>query len=69
MNPDSPFAAIETALNDLRQGRMIIFVDSEGRENEGDLVVAARVCHSRSNQFYVPIWTGPGLSAHDGRRF
>ena len=42
MNPGSPFAAIETALNDLRQGRMIILVDNESRENEGDLVIAAQ---------------------------
>ena len=41
-NPVSPFAAIETALNDLRQGRMIILVDNESRENEGDLVIAAQ---------------------------
>jgi 3,4-dihydroxy 2-butanone 4-phosphate synthase/GTP cyclohydrolase II len=32
---------IDTALNDLRQGRMIILVDDEDRENEGDLVIAA----------------------------
>lgn len=37
----NPFASIETALNDLRQGRMIILVDNENRENEGDLVMAA----------------------------
>jgi 3,4-dihydroxy 2-butanone 4-phosphate synthase / GTP cyclohydrolase II len=32
---------IEGALDDLRQGRMIILVDDEGRENEGDLTMAA----------------------------
>jgi 3,4-dihydroxy 2-butanone 4-phosphate synthase / GTP cyclohydrolase II len=37
----NPFANIETALNDLRQGRMIILVDNENRENEGDLIIAA----------------------------
>jgi len=36
-----PLARIEAALNDLRQGRMIILVDDEERENEGDLVLAA----------------------------
>ncbi|GMU36258.1 MAG: 3,4-dihydroxy-2-butanone-4-phosphate synthase [Phycisphaerae bacterium] len=35
------FAPIEQALDDLRAGRMIILVDDEDRENEGDLVVAA----------------------------
>lgn len=34
-------ATIETALEDLRQGKMIILVDDEDRENEGDLVLAA----------------------------
>ncbi|MFV1980880.1 MAG: GTP cyclohydrolase II [Rhodothermia bacterium] len=33
--------SIEVALEDLRRGRMIIVVDDESRENEGDLVVAA----------------------------
>lgn len=32
---------IEKAIEDLRAGRMIILVDDENRENEGDLVVAA----------------------------
>ena len=32
---------IETAIAQLRQGKMIILVDDENRENEGDLVVAA----------------------------
>ncbi|MFN2453572.1 MAG: 3,4-dihydroxy-2-butanone-4-phosphate synthase [Pyrinomonadaceae bacterium] len=36
-----PFAAIEDAAADLRDGRMIIIVDDEDRENEGDLVCAA----------------------------
>ena len=36
-----PLCSVETALDDLRQGRMIILVDDEDRENEGDLVAAA----------------------------
>lgn len=35
------FSKIEEALEDLRAGRMIILVDDESRENEGDLVIAA----------------------------
>lgn len=34
-------ATIEEALKDLREGRMIIIVDDEDRENEGDLCIAA----------------------------
>ncbi len=39
MNPH--WLKIEAALEDLRQGKMIILVDDEDRENEGDLVMAA----------------------------
>ncbi len=36
-----PFASIKDALTEIREGRMIIIVDDEDRENEGDLVCAA----------------------------
>lgn len=36
-----PFSSIEAAAADIRDGRMIIIVDDEDRENEGDLVCAA----------------------------
>jgi 3,4-dihydroxy 2-butanone 4-phosphate synthase / GTP cyclohydrolase II len=39
--PRSPFASIEQAVDAFRDGRMIIVVDDEDRENEGDLTVAA----------------------------
>ena len=35
------FASIEDAVKEIREGRMIIIVDDEDRENEGDLVCAA----------------------------
>src|SRR5213083_1502242 len=35
------FASIPDAATDIRDGRMIIIVDDEDRENEGDLVCAA----------------------------
>src|SRR3989338_762485 len=34
-------ATIETALEALRDGKMIVLIDDENRENEGDLVIAA----------------------------
>src|SRR4051812_34898545 len=37
----SPFAPIEKAIEAIRDGRMIIVVDDEDRENEGDLTIAA----------------------------
>ena len=38
-----PLATIEEAAEDIRHGRMIIIVDDEDRENEGDLVCAAEL--------------------------
>jgi 3,4-dihydroxy 2-butanone 4-phosphate synthase/GTP cyclohydrolase II len=37
----SPFASIEDAIEAIRDGRIIIVVDDEDRENEGDLTIAA----------------------------
>jgi 3,4-dihydroxy 2-butanone 4-phosphate synthase/GTP cyclohydrolase II len=36
-----PFASIPDAVEDIRQGRMVVVVDDEDRENEGDLTIAA----------------------------
>src|SRR5438067_5985051 len=36
-----PFCSVEDALSDIREGKMLIVVDDEDRENEGDLVMAA----------------------------
>ena len=41
MSAASPFAAIEEAIAHFREGRLIIIVDDEDRENEGDLAIAA----------------------------
>ena len=38
----SPFATIEAALEDIRQGKMVVVCDDENRENEGDLTMAAQ---------------------------
>jgi len=40
-SPGSPLATIESALEDIRAGKMVILVDDEDRENEGDLCMAA----------------------------
>jgi 3,4-dihydroxy 2-butanone 4-phosphate synthase/GTP cyclohydrolase II len=37
----TPFASIEEAVEDIRNGRMVVVVDDPERENEGDLVIAA----------------------------
>jgi len=40
-NRNGPFAAIEDAIAAVRAGKMVIVVDDEDRENEGDLTIAA----------------------------
>jgi len=39
---ESPFATIEEAIEEIRQGRMVVVCDDEDRENEGDLTMAAQ---------------------------
>src|SRR5438309_6238964 len=39
--PRTPFCSVEEAVEEIRNGRMIVLVDDEDRENEGDLTMAA----------------------------
>src|SRR3954452_19177246 len=41
MSPSTAFTDVPTALDEIRAGRMIVLVDDEDRENEGDLTLAA----------------------------
>src|SRR6266550_9207913 len=41
MLPKAPFTDVPTAIEEIRDGRMIVIVDDEDRENEGDLMLAA----------------------------
>jgi len=38
----TPFASVEDAIGEIRNGRMVVVVDDPDRENEGDLVVGAQ---------------------------
>jgi 3,4-dihydroxy 2-butanone 4-phosphate synthase/GTP cyclohydrolase II len=38
----TPFASIEAALEDIREGKFVVVVDAADRENEGDLTIAAQ---------------------------
>jgi 3,4-dihydroxy 2-butanone 4-phosphate synthase/GTP cyclohydrolase II len=44
-------ASIEQAIDDIRAGRMVILIDDEDRENEGDLVIAAEMVTPQSINF------------------
>ena len=39
---ETPFATIEEAIDDIREGKFVVVVDAPDRENEGDLVIAAQ---------------------------
>jgi 3,4-dihydroxy 2-butanone 4-phosphate synthase/GTP cyclohydrolase II len=49
--PTPGFDRIEDAVADIRAGRMVIVLDDEDRENEGDLVMAAQMCTPESINF------------------
>jgi 3,4-dihydroxy 2-butanone 4-phosphate synthase/GTP cyclohydrolase II len=41
MNAGSPFTDIRSAVEEIKAGRMVVVIDDEDRENEGDLTLAA----------------------------
>jgi len=49
----APFCPIDEALSELRAGRMVVLVDDEHRENEGDLVMAAEFASPEAVNFMV----------------
>lgn len=49
--PVAPFITVEEALEETRRGRMIILMDDEDRENEGDLCMAAEKATSEAINF------------------
>ncbi|PKQ30334.1 MAG: bifunctional 3,4-dihydroxy-2-butanone-4-phosphate synthase/GTP cyclohydrolase II [Actinobacteria bacterium HGW-Actinobacteria-10] len=55
----SPFSSIEQGIEEIRAGRMLIVVDDEDRENEGDLVMAAEKVTAESINFMAT--NGRGL--------
>eukprot|EP00850_Spirogloea_muscicola_P025708 SM004005S15582 [mRNA] locus=s4005:18:856:- [translate_table: standard] len=55
-DPDSPspgFSSIADAVEDIAAGKMVVVVDDESRENEGDLIMAAALATSASVAFMV----------------
>ena len=53
-----PFDTIEQALEDIRQGKLIIVADDEDRENEGDLVCAASLVTPATVNFMTQFGRG-----------
>jgi 3,4-dihydroxy 2-butanone 4-phosphate synthase / GTP cyclohydrolase II len=50
-NASDPFERVERAIEVTRRGGMVIMVDDEDRENEGDLVIAAQHCDAQAVNF------------------
>ncbi len=55
---DKAFSPISQAFDDLRDGKMIILVDDEDRENEGDLVMAAQSVTPEAVNFMLKVGRG-----------
>ena len=45
------FSKISSIIQDAKRGKMFILVDDKNRENEGDLVIPASKCNSKSINF------------------
>ena len=49
--PAGPFASVNEAIDDIRKGKMVVVVDDEDRENEGDLTMAAELARPEDVAF------------------
>ncbi|CAA2975534.1 bifunctional riboflavin biosynthesis protein RIBA 1, chloroplastic-like [Olea europaea var. sylvestris] len=56
--PSEGFSSITEAIEDIRQGKMVVVVDDEDRENEGDIIMAASKVTSEAMAFFVKHGTG-----------
>jgi 3,4-dihydroxy 2-butanone 4-phosphate synthase / GTP cyclohydrolase II len=66
--PEHFLSEIEDVLEDARNGRMIILVDDEDRENEGDLVIAAQMATPDAVNFMAKYGRGLICLALSGDR-
>jgi 3,4-dihydroxy-2-butanone 4-phosphate synthase len=58
-------ARVEQAITTIRTGRMVILVDDEDRENEGDLVMAAELVTPEADQLHGAARARPDLPRAD----
>jgi len=57
-SPQSPFSSIPEAVAAMQAGRMVVVVDDEDRENEGDLTLAAEFCTPDAINFMAKFGRG-----------
>src|ERR1700688_4268786 len=58
MNPNGSFVDVPAAIEEIRAGRMIVVVDDEDRENEGDLTLAAEKVTTEAINFMAKFGRG-----------
>ncbi len=57
-NTNNAFSTIEEAIEEIKQGRMIVIVDDEDRENEGDLMIASEMITPEAINFMAKYGRG-----------
>jgi 3,4-dihydroxy-2-butanone 4-phosphate synthase/GTP cyclohydrolase II len=65
---EAGFASIEDAIRELQAGRMVVVVDDEDRENEGDLIMAAEMITPEAVNFMAMHGRGLICLAMSGER-
>ena len=62
------FSEIEQVIEDFRNGKFVIIVDDEDRENEGDLAFASQMCTPEKINFMARYARGLICIAMEGKR-
>ena len=62
------FATVEQAIDDIKNGKMVVVVDDEDRENEGDLICAAETVTPADINFMATYAKGLICTPIDGKR-
>ena len=63
-----PLCSVEEAIEEIRAGRMVVIVDDEDRENEGDLTLAAEKVTPEAINFMVKHGRGLVCTSMEGKR-
>ena len=50
--------SVEKAIENFKKGKMVIIVDDEGRENEGDIALPAQDCNPQDINFMATVARG-----------
>ena len=62
------FSSIEAAIEEIAQGKIVIVVDDEDRENEGDFIMAAEKCTPEAMNFIIKYGRGIPCVPATGKR-